>query len=267
MLRAFLILICAAVITHPVQGQDAGALRKRHADLRAELADNPFGRPLYVESSASGGAHKGEIYAVIEQPFDVVASALARPEAWCDILKLQVNVKRCSASTGSLAAMVTRKPRDSVDGAYRVDFRYDLAAAGADYLRVALSAPEGPLGTRDYQLRLEAAPLDSQRTFVHMSYAYSLGFMARRAMDLYLGGAGRDKPGFSVDGGERGVIERSAMRYYLAIEAYLESLAAPPAERLDRRLRDWYAAITRYPQLREPVGPDEYVEMKRREAS
>lgn len=267
MLRAFLILICAAVIAHPVQGQDAGALRKRHADLRAELADNPFGRPLYVESSASGGAHNGEVYAVIEQPFDVVAWALAHPEAWCDILKLQVNVKRCSASAGSLAAMVTRKPRDSVDGAYRVDFRYDLAAAGADYLRVALSAPEGPLGTRDYQLRLEAAPLDSQRTFVHMSYAYSLGFMARRAMDLYLGGAGRDKPGFSVDGGERGVIERSAMRYYLAIEAYLESLAAPPAERLDRRLRDWYAAITRYPQLREPVGPDEYVEMKRREAS
>jgi hypothetical protein len=57
------------------------------------------------------------------------------------------------------------------------------------------------------------------------------------------------------------------MRYYLAIEAYLESLAAPPGERLDRRLRDWYAAITRYPQLHEPVGRDEYVEMKRREAS
>lgn len=265
--RAFLILICAAVIAHPVQGQDAGALRKRHADLRAKLADNLFGRPLYVESSASGGAHKGEVYTVIEQPFEVVASALAHPEAWCDILKLQVNVKRCSASAGSLAAMVTRKPRDSLEDAYRVDFRYDVAAAAADYLHVALSAPEGPLGTRDYQLWLEAAPLDSQRTFVHMSYAYSLGFMARRAMDLYLGGAGRDKPGFSVDGGERGVIERSAMRYYLAIEAYLESLAAPPAERLDRRLRSWYAAITRYPQLREPVGPDEYVEMKRREAS
>ena len=267
MLRVFLVLLLVIAIIYPALAQDAAALRKRHADLHAQLADNPFGRPLDVESSVSGGAHNGEVYAVIEQPFDVVASALARPEAWCDILKLQVNVKRCSASDGSLAAMVTRKPRDSVDDAYRVDFRYDVAAAAVDYLHVALSAPEGPLGTRDYQLRLEAAPLGSQRTFVHMSYAYSLGFMARRAMDLYLGGAGRDKRGFSVVGGERGVIERSAMRYYLAIEAYLESLAAPPAERLDRRLRDWYAAITRYPQLREPVGPDEYVEMKRREAS
>jgi hypothetical protein len=268
MLRACLsALLWVSLLCASVQAQDAGALRKRHADLRAQLADNPFGRPLYVESSASGGAHKGEVYAVLEQPFDLVASALARPEAWCDILKLQVNVKRCRVSDGALATMVTRRPRDSVDDAHRVDFRYAVAAADADYLRVALSAPEGPLGTRDYQLRLEAAPLDSGRTFLHMSYAYSLGFMARRAMDAYLAGAGRDKRGFSVDGGERGVIERSAMRYYLAIEAYLESLAAPPGERLDRRLRDWYAAITRYPQLHEPVGRDEYVEMKRREAS
>ena len=66
-----------------------------------------------------------------------------------------------------------------MDDAHRVDFRYDVAAADADYLRVTLSAPEGPLGTRDYQLRLEAALLDSGRTFLHMSYAYSLGFMAR----------------------------------------------------------------------------------------
>jgi hypothetical protein len=265
--RILVMLFCAAVICNPAQAQEAGALRKRHADLQAQLADNPFGRPLHVESTVSGAEHKGEIYAVIEQPFDVVAKALARPEHWCDILVLQVNIKRCSASDGSLAAMVTRKPRDSLDDAYRVDFRYDVAAASPDYLRVALSAPEGPLGTRDYQLRLEAAPLDSRHTFMHMSYAYNLGFMARRAMDAYLAGAGRDKRGFNVEGGERGVVERSAMRYYLAIEAFLDSLAARPGERLDRRLRDWYAAITRYPQLHEPVGAEEYVQMKRREAS
>ena len=102
---------------------------------------------------------------------------------------------------------------------------------------------------------------------MHLSYAYTLGFTARLAMDAYLAGAGRDKRGFSVEGGERGVVERSAMRHYLAIEAYLASLAAPPSERLETRLRNWYAAIARYPQLREPVGADEYVEMKRREAA
>jgi len=67
--------------------------------------------------------------------------------------------------------------------------------------------------------------------------------------------------------GVRGMVERSAMRYYLAIEATIDALAMPPAQRLDARLRRWYAGVTRYPQLREQVGADEYVEMKRREAS
>jgi hypothetical protein len=251
-----------------VHGQDAGALRARHAELRAQLADSPFGRALHVESTASSGAHKGEIYAVIERPFGVVAPALAHPAHWCDILTLQVNIKRCSAAGAeSLTAFVTRKPRDAVDSAHRVDFRYEPAAAGSDYLRVALSAPSGPMGTRDYRILVEAAPLDSRRTFLHLSYAYTLGFTARVAMDAYLAGAGRDKRGFSVEGGERGVVERNAMRHYLAIEAYLEALAVPPAQRLDARLRDWYAATARYPQLRETVGREEYVEMKRREAS
>jgi hypothetical protein len=87
---------------------------------------------------------------VIEQPYRVVAPALARPEHWCDILIVQVNIKRCSASNdgggGTLAAFITRKPRDPVDSAYRVDFRYELATASADYLQVALNARAGPVG-------------------------------------------------------------------------------------------------------------------------
>jgi hypothetical protein len=101
---------------------------------------------------------------------------------------------------------------------------------------------------------------------MHMSYAYTLGLIARMAMNSYLAGAGRDKRGFSVNGGERGVVERSAMRYYLAVEAYLESLGAPAEQRLEARLRNWYAAISRYPQLHEAVGVEEYIEMKYREA-
>jgi hypothetical protein len=245
--------------------QDAAGLRARHAALRAQLADNPFGRPLHVESRANAGAHQGEIYAVIEQPFGVVAPALARPASWCDILTLQVNVKRCDVPDGAtLAAFITRKPRDAVESAHRVDFRYQPPTARADYLRAELTADSGPMGTRGYRILLEATPLDARRTFLHLSYNYKLGWSARLAMDAYLAGSGRDKPGFSVAGGERGVVERGAMRHYLAIEAYLASLGAPPAQRLDTRLRGWYAAITRYPQLREPIDAEEYVAMKRR---
>jgi len=255
-----LMLLCTALAAHT---QDADALRARHATLKAQLAGNTFGRPVHVESSINGGAHKGEIFAVIEKPYGVVAPALSRAANWCDILTLQVNVKRCKASDEALTALITRKARDSADNAHRVDFRFEPVKTGADYLHVELSAPSGPVGTRDYRIVLEAAPLDSKRTFIHLSYAYTLGTMARLAMDAYLAGTGREKRGFSVEGGDpRGVVERSAMRYYLATEAYLES-----PRNLDARLRHWYAATARYPQLRESVSADEYVEMKRREAA
>lgn len=275
MLRACL-LLSGLLATGTLQAQDADALRARHATLRQALAHSPFERPLHVESAVSGGKHNGEVYAVIAQPYGALAPALARPAHWCDILSLQVNVKRCDAPGSgagpTVSAFITRKPREALEDAHRVEFRYALDAAGEDYLRVSLTSPAGPVGTRDYEIRVEAAPLDAERTFLHMSYAYTLGFTARIAMDAYLGTSGRDKVGFSVverlPGGRpvyvdgvRGVIERGAMRHYLAIEAFLDS----PRD-MEARLHRWYAAIGRHPQLREQVGRDEYVEMKLREA-
>jgi hypothetical protein len=102
MVRALILLL---LLAGSAQAQDAAVLRARHAALKWQLANNPFGRPLHVESSASGGAHKGQIYAVIEQPYRVVAPALARPADWCQILTLQVNIlcghlKSGQSSTG-----------------------------------------------------------------------------------------------------------------------------------------------------------------------
>lgn len=251
-----LLLVCAAA-----QAQDTAALRGRYAALQDELASSPFGRPLHIESAVDGNRHQGEVHAVIAEPFATVAAALARPAQWCEILGLQVNVKRCTSASAGLSAYITRKARDSVDEAHRIDFLFDVPASRADYLQVRLRAGDGPVGTRDYEIRVEATPLDARRTFLRMSYGYTLGTMARFALDLYLAGSGRDKRGFSVAGGERGVIERAAMRHYLAIEAYLGSTD------LQARLRRWYEAISRYPQLEERVGFDEYVAMKQREAA
>jgi hypothetical protein len=272
----------AAVLAGPARAQDANALGERHAALREQLSSNSFGRPLHVESTEASGEHAGKVYAVIDKPFDIVQTALHGAERWCQILILPVNVKGCEApgakGADALAVYIARKPQDSMDQAYRVDFRYDVAAATRDYLRVALDSAKGPFGTTDYRIRLEAAPIDERRTFIHMSYSYVLGFGARLAMNAYLATSGRDKVGFSVvdrapDGkpvyidGARGAIERNTMRYYLAVEAYLASLTAPPEQRLEARLRDWYAGIERYPrQLREQVKRDEYLRMKLTEA-
>ena len=153
------------------QAQDAGALRARHAALKEQLASNSFGRPVHVESSINGGTHKGEIFAVVDKPFAVVAPALGRAPSWCEILTLQVNVKGCKPSDEALTALITRKARDPVGNAHRVDFRFEPRKTGKDYLHVELSAPSGPVGTRDYRIVLEAAPLEAGRTFIHLSYA------------------------------------------------------------------------------------------------
>jgi hypothetical protein len=141
---------------------------------------------------------------------------------------------------------------------------------------VQLSADQGPLGTRDYRIVLEAVPVEKGRTFIHLSYSYGFGTMGKLAMQIYLGTTGKDKVGFTVTGtqpdgqpqhvgGMRGVVERNSMRYYLAIEAFLGSLPAPPQAQLEKRLRDWFAAVERYPRQLHEMEQGEYLEMKRKE--
>ena len=65
--------------------------------------------------------------------------------------------------------------------------------------------------------------------------------------------------------GLRGLIERNTMRYYLAIEAHLGSLAAPPSARVEQRILDWYAASERYPRQLHDIAQSEYLALKRKE--
>jgi hypothetical protein len=278
--RVLVILAAAACVALPARAQDAAALRARHESLRDRLANNPFQRPLVLESTQNAGDLRGDVYAVVDQPYTVVAPALQGMDHWCDLLILHLNVKNCSAAgkppAEVLSLVVGRKFDQPLDDGYKIDFSYLLPAAGADYMRVQMAAGSGPMGTRDYRLALEAIALDAKSSFIHMSYAYAYGMAARIAMQGYLATAGRDKIGFSITGkgedgkpiyidGVRGVVERNTMRYYLSIEAYLASLATPPADQLDKRLRDWFAATERFaPQLHE-MDRDEYLTMKRHE--
>jgi hypothetical protein len=139
-----------------------------------------------------------------------------------------------------------------------------------------LQADKGPVGTRDYRLLLEAVPLRNGQTFLHLGYSYGYGATAKLALLAYLGTAGRGKVGFTVTGrkrdgqpvyvdGLRGVIERNTMRYYLAIEAYLDALSLPLPAQLDKRLADWYAATEHYARQLHEISRREYFELKRKE--
>lgn len=259
------------------RAQDAAALRTVHTSLRARLASSPFQRPLVLESSLSSGDLKGEVYAVIEQPFSVVSPALQSAGHWCDLLILHLNVKQCRPAGEppgqTVSLSVGRKFDQPLSEAYLVRFAYRATATSNDYLRVQMAADTGPLGTSDYRLALEAVPLDTKSTFIHLSYAYSYGTAALMAMEVYLASMGRDKIGFSVSGkgsdgrpvyihGVRGVVERNTMRYYLAIESFLGALSLPPAEQEEKRLRDWFAATERHALQLHELERGEYLAMK-----
>ncbi len=272
-------LVAALFGTGLACAQDATSLRARHAALQEQLARSPLQRPMVIESSQTAGDLKGEVFSVVDWPHALVQTALQGTDHWCDLLMVHLLVKDCRAGTAqppTIDLAVARTWDQSLDAAHRIAFHYKTVAATPDYLNVQLSAESGPMGTKHYRLMLEAVPLDAKRTFVHMSYAYGYGFAARMAMEGYLATLGRNKVGFTITGqahdgkpvhmgNVRGVVERNTMRYYLAVEAYLGALGLPPAEQSERRMRDWYASIERYPVQLHELERNQYLEMKRKE--
>lgn len=279
----FALALCMGA--HIARADDADAnsaamLRARYDGLQNRLDHNSFHRPLHLESSESADSVTGDIYARIDYPFAKVRAALNNPGDWCDILILHINTKYCRASLGARGAVLNvsigRKYDEPLNKAYRVNFAYRVAAQTENYLQVRLNADVGPFSTRDYRIVLEAVPLESGRTFIHFSYSYAYGLVGRLALQGYLATIGRSKVGFAVIGsgsdgqpihigGIRGLVERNTMRYYLAIEAFLGAVSAPPQERLEKRLREWFAAIERYPRQLREMEQGEYLGMKRKE--
>jgi len=254
---------------------DAGALRARYAELRPQLQNNHFQRPIHIDSAEAGDTLRGEVHAVLDSPFETVARALSQPADWCDILILPFNTKYCHPENGNnLHVRIARRPEQPAAEAYRVDFNLQQVAASRDYLESRLTAAQGPVGTRDYRISLQAVPLEGGKTFMRLAYSYSFGGMGRMAMQAYLGTAGANKAGFTIagqdangqpayTGGVRGAIERNVMRHYLAIDAHLKSLSAPPDQRLERRLNTWFDSTERYARQLREMDKATYLALKR----
>lgn len=279
-LRSLVLLAWAALVPLLADAQSAGsaqALLAQHRQLAPQLENNVFGRPLALQSREASDQLAGDIHAVIDHRFDEVSSALKQPGIWCEILMLHLNTKHCaveqSGSASTVAVAVGRKFDQPLSDAQRIDFAYRVNAASADYLEVRLDAAQGPMSTRNYRIVLEATPLDGGHTFIHLGYAYAYGTAARLAMKGYLATMGSDKVGFTTTGktaggpadyigGIRGVVERNTMRYYLAIDAYLD---LPGAAQRDKRLVQWFDGTESYARQLHEVDRGEYLQMKRSE--
>lgn len=269
---ALALACCGAALAGPQE------LRARYADLADELADNAFGQPIHIQSAESPNDLQGDVYAVVDHPFAAVNRALSQPANWCDVLILHLNTKYCRPAAGSphLTVAVGKKFDQPLKDTHKLDFAWQLAASGSDYLDARLDSKSGPLGTRDYRIQFAAIPLAGGKTFIHLRYSYGFGAAGRIAMKAYLATAGSGKVGFSVTGqgpdgqpvyvgGVRGVLERNVMRYYLAVDAYLDHLGTPSAQQFEKRIQAWFAASERHARQLREVARDAYLAMKRNE--
>ncbi len=284
MVSVFIILTSSknafAVEAKPSADGFAIALVGQYKALNNALQNNPFNRPLVLKSTESSDALKGEIYAVLDYPFEQVNGGINNPDHWCDALILHNNIKYCRAAHSNAGTVLDinlgKKYEQPLAETYDTKFNYESMTTAANYFSVEMKAAEGPLGTKDYRIWVEAAPINNKQTFLHFTYAYSFGLTGRLAMNAYLATLGKDKVGFSIEStqangepnyiqGVRGVVERNTMRYYLAIDAYLAALKDAPETQQEKRLQYWFDSTEHYATQLHEVERTEYLSMKREE--
>lgn len=267
-----------AADTPPGNSEDtAASLKSKYQSLQSQLANNPFKRRISLVSTESSSKLAGDIYAVVDHPFNSVRDGLKSPGSWCDVLMLHLNTKQCLVKNegGSpvLAVALGRKFDQPLSEAQVVTFKFRQAAATDDFLDARLSADQGPLSTRNYSIVLTATPIEGGKSFIHLSYSYAYGTAARLAMQAYLATLGSDKVGFTATGkesdgspqyigGVRGVVERNTMRYYLAIDSFLDH---PNAADQEKRFASWFDATEQYARQLHETERSDYLAMKKNE--
>lgn len=274
-----LLLACSSVFPSVALANtdSATALRQKYTSLVPQLRQNQFRKPLVLDSLESAKRLQGDVYAVVDHPFNTVSTGLNSPGNWCDLMLLHINTKYChadKAASGTVLKLnIGKKTPEELENVPQVEFRFKPVSATSEYLDIVLDAKNGPLGTSNYRIRLEAVALPNAKTFLHLSYAYDTSFSGRLAMQTYLGTVGSGKVGFTVVGkqeagqpdyidGVRAMVERNTMRFYLAIDSYL---AFPDEAQLEKRLQGWFMATERYSLQLHEMDRSEYLVMKRAE--
>ena len=273
-----LVFCCGVGLAAEPDPAAARGLLAKYAEIKPRLEKNQFGAPIHVESAESDRSVRVDMYGVVDYPFEVVEDALQSPANWCEIAPLHINIKACTFNSGARQNLLTlysgRKYYQPPSDAYPLKFMF-RAVPQARFLEVTLSADEGPLGTKDHRILLQAVPLDARSTLLRFSYTYSHGSMARMAIKSYFATLGRDKVGFSLVGGDdgkkyyvagvRGAVERNAMRYYLALQTYLDTLKYPESQRFEQRISRWYDLTARYARQLKEIDKNGYLSNKKME--
>lgn len=245
--------------------------RRRHAN---------GGIPVVVETSMQGEMHRGNVYAILAHPYGKVTETLRHPRNWCDILPLHMNIKACTAqslrSNTRLTLYAGRKSYQPPGIARAMHYSYRVHTLDKEYFSASLATDKADSDSPP--VSLEAMPAGQGQTFLHVRYAWRTSLWQRVATDGYFATVGSHKVGFSsagtdqhgapaLVGGIHGAVERNALRYYLALDAYFSTAHAPEAGRFDQRLSHWFDHTERYPAQLHEMEKTEYLRAKRKERS
>jgi len=283
---ALFILWCAFSLTFFASGKALAEpdfpkpLIARYQELQSELSQNVFNAPIVLHSTTSKHHAEGEVFAVLDTPFDELQAMLSQPKNWCELAILHINIKSCTYQSKhnkqKLTFYVGRQYYEEPSQTYPLEYHFERRQNSENHLYVNLSTVDGPFGTHDYLIQLEGVPIDQQHSFIRFEYRYHFGWLARVAMSTYLATIARHKVGFTIEGtdisgepayikGLQGVVERNAIRYIYAIQASLDVRKLPAEERQVQGFKKWYALISRHPRQLVEYTLDEYLERKRRE--
>lgn len=252
-------------------------LRSLYQQNTARLENSSFGLPLFLDSFERDNRVHVDVYGIFDSPYASVADVLKVPANWCDIVSIHPNVKACTyggvPGAGQLTFYVGKKSYQPPEDTRHVVYQYRTVTQRHSYMDIILSADSGPFGTAGHIMRFEALPLTGGKTFVHVSYEYSDSVALRLAAKVYFATIGRDKVGFTetgtdgngaamLIGGPRGSIERNAVRYYFAIQSFMNTQRYAEENRFKARIRDWYDRTNRYPKQLFDLNRKDYLAFK-----
>lgn len=279
-LRHTLCSLLMAVLAMPgvaSAGQASGELMARKSEILALIDQSPFAEPINLQSvEESRGAH-GYIHGIVNEPFDQLSAYLSSAAHWCHILFLHQNVKSCvhagQSLTAELALYLGRKYYQHPHEADAMRLTLEVIARQDDFLSIELGSDRGVHGARDLQMTIQAIPLEGGRSLVRLSYSINLGWFARASLRVYFSTLGRARIGFTLEStdesgdpefvtGLRGMIERNTVRFYFALQAFMEH---PNPEQFEARLLRWFELTDRYPEHLRELDEETYISQKLRE--
>jgi hypothetical protein len=273
------IILCLLALTSPAYAGKS-ELFETYRTIKDKLENNVYGIPIYIKSKNENKTMLGEVYGRLPYSFRELRLALATPANWCDIVPQHLNIKACTYQSVNDHCRVTfytgRKFYETPEDVYQLAYRFKLVTNENKYFHTRFIADKGPLGTKAYLIELEAIPLTDKSSFIHFSYSYQYNFLTELGMDTYLATLGSDKVGFSVTGvdkdgkpiyidGVRGIIERNSVRYYLAIQSYLQTQSIPARLRFTARISKWFELTEKYHRQLYEMDKKDYLEYKQKE--